>query len=242
MENLEESVKETSKDTMGFFKHVFKMDSDEKGTLLNVVQYVLLALIPLLLILKFIRSYIPEADDDKGSLVLLAEVLGQIFIMFFAIYFIHRIITYIPTFSGLKYTDFNILNFILAFLMIILTLQTKLGEKVQILLERVQELWEGKASLKEDTKKQSGAVRVTQPITGHVPSRADQPATDTTFLPPPSQMPPAAPVPTQQSPDFNQMYQGAQHPTQLQDAATPGQVMEPMAANDALGGSFGSAF
>ena len=113
MENIEESVKETSKDTMGFFKYVFKMDADEKGTILNIMQYTILAMIPVLLVLKLIRTAFPEADDEKGSLVILAEVLGQIFVMFLSIYIIHRMIVYIPTFSGMKYTDFNLTNLIL---------------------------------------------------------------------------------------------------------------------------------
>ena len=45
-----------------------------------------------------------------------------------------------------------------------------------------------------------------------------------------------------QTPDFNNMYAGPETP--LVGAATPGTGMmqEPMAANDALGGSFGSSF
>ena len=42
--------------------------------------------------LKIIKNYIPEAEDDKGSLVILVEVIGQVVIMFTALYFIHKII------------------------------------------------------------------------------------------------------------------------------------------------------
>jgi hypothetical protein len=46
---------------------------------------------------------------------------------------------------------------------------------------------------------------------------------------------------TQQLPDYNNMYQ--QDSTPLVGAATPGmESFGPMAANDAIGGSFGSAF
>ena len=49
---------------------------------------------------------------------------------------------------------------------------------------------------------------------------------------------------TQQSPNFNAMY-SQQDNTPLVDAASPGQsnegFMEPMAANSALGGSWGSS-
>jgi len=257
MENVEESVKETSKDTMGFFRHVFKMDSDEKGTILNIMQYTILSMIPVLLVLKLIRTAFPEADDEKGSLVILAEVIGQIFVMFLSIYFIHRMIVYIPTFSGIKYSDFNLTNLILGFLMIILTIQTKLGEKVHILVERVQSLWEGNTTLKEDkNKEQQGGnnVRVTQPLSqpSHIPSQADY--LGTSPIPPPAQMtsnhsmtneyalPQQPQQQQQQDPNFNAMY--SNDTTPLVDAQTPSaaEYQEPMAANGVLGGGFGSAF
>ena len=45
--------------------------------------------------------------------------------------------------------------------MITLSLRTKLGENVSILVDRINELWEGKIS---DKKKKKGNVKVTQPI------------------------------------------------------------------------------
>ena len=46
-------------------------------------------------------------------------------------------------------------------------------------------------------------------------------------------------VAPQQSPDFNQMYQN--NATPMPGAATPGDTMEPMAANEAFGGMFGGS-
>ena len=73
----------------------------------------------------------PEADDEKGNFEILAEIVGQVVIMFMGILLIHRIITFIPTYSGEKYGDFAITNIILAVLVIILSLQTKLGREGQ---------------------------------------------------------------------------------------------------------------
>jgi hypothetical protein len=72
------------------------------------------------------QRFVPEADEDKGSLEITAEVLAQIIVMFLVILIIHRIITYVPTYSGEKYTGFSVTNIILAMLVIILSLQTKL--------------------------------------------------------------------------------------------------------------------
>ena len=50
---------------------------------------------------------------------------------------IHRTITFIPTYSAAKYTEYNIVFIILAILMITMSLQTKLGEKVSVLVDRI---------------------------------------------------------------------------------------------------------
>ena len=47
--------------------------------------------------------------------------------------------------------------------MITMSLQTKLGEKVAILVDRIVELWDGKPSNKKKGGK-NGAVKVSQPI------------------------------------------------------------------------------
>ena len=46
--------------------------------LLNIIQYAVLAIIPIIILLKLIKNYIPEADDDKGSLVILVEVMKDV--------------------------------------------------------------------------------------------------------------------------------------------------------------------
>lgn len=252
MENLEETAKETSKSTMGFFKYVFKMDSDEKNEVWNILQYTVLAILPVLVILQFIKKYVPEPDDDKDTLVVLAEVLGQIFLMFLSVYFIHRMIVYIPTFSGIKYGDFNLTNFVLLFLMVILSIQTKLGEKVTYLVRRLESVWEGNRNLKDDNKK-DGKVKVTQPLSqvpSHIPSRAD--TLGGPMGPPPAQQTNNKSMtnelqPQGNDPNFDSMYESSTTP--LVDAQVPGQKeynqmesMEPMAANEGFGGAFGSAF
>jgi len=141
MESLDELSANSGKG--GFIKHVFNFDDDSKSEMLNIVQYAVLALIPVVMLNKLMQRFVPEADEDKSSLELSAEVLGQIIIMFIVMFFIHRMVTYVPTYSGDKYADFSVTNIILAMLVIILSLQTKLGEKVSILVDRLMELWEG---------------------------------------------------------------------------------------------------
>ena len=234
MESLDELSK-TSHGKPGFFKHVFNFDEQSKAEMLNIVQYAVLALIPVVILNKLMQRFVPEADDEKGSVEITAEVLAQIIAMLLIMLIIHRIITFVPPYSGEKYVDFSITNIILAMLVIILSLQTKLGEKVSILVERLIELWEGPKDTKKG-KKGQGSVKVSQPISQNQSMSQSQGSTSINSLPPAQT--------TQQSPDFNQMYQ--QNPTPLVGASSPGTDNfdngEPMAANDGGMGAFGGAF
>jgi len=162
MESLDELSKATS-GKPGFFKHVFNFNDDSKSEMMNIVQYAILALIPVILMNKAMQKFVPEADEEKKSIELLAEIIGQVTIMFLGILIIHRMITFIPTYSGEKYVDFSVTNIILAMLVIVLSLQTKLGEKVSIIVDRLMELWEGPKDQKKG-KKGQGNVKVSQPI------------------------------------------------------------------------------
>ena len=232
MESLDELSKSTS-GKQGFFKHVFNFDEDSKAEMLNIIQYAVLALIPVVILNKLMQRFVPEADDEKGSIEITAEVLAQVIVMFLVILLIHRIITFIPTYSGEKYTGFSVTNIILAMLVIILSLQTKLGEKVSILVDRIIDLWEGP----KDTKKgKKGNVKVSQPISQNQMAMSQSlnsmGSTSISSLPP---------VQSQQTPNYDQMYQ--QDSTPLVNAATPGmEGFDPQPANGGGIGAFGSAF
>jgi hypothetical protein len=236
----------------GFIKTVFPFDDDQKAVLLNIMQYTVLSVIPIIILLRLIKNYVPEADDDKGSLVIFVEVAGQLMAMFIAIYFIHKIVEYVPTYSGIAYDKFNMVNIIATILFVSLTIQSKLGEKVQILADRLFDLVDGNSNPPPQQKGQhQNNVRVTQPISQSMVSHnqyipnTPPPAVPPRVDPPQSQMTNLKSQTNEyslpQSPDFNSMYAGPDTP--LVNANTPGMIMEPMAANDFLGGGgFGSSF
>jgi hypothetical protein len=246
---MDRMEKNTGTNENGFIKAVFPFDEDQKGLLLNIIQYSVLAIIPIVILLKLIKNYIPEAEDDKGSLVILVEVIGQVVVIFMALYFIHKIIDFIPTYSGFKYGDVNIINIIPALLLISITMQTKLGEKIQILTDRAWDLYDGRASPPAGSNKAAqgqGQVRVTQPLSQQyaMPPPPQQQQQIMSMPPPQSQMTNMKSQSNEysipQTPNFNNMYGGQETP--LVGAATPGSIMEPMAANDFFGGGFGSSF
>ena len=232
-----------------FFKHVFNFSDDSKSDMLNISQYSIVALIPVVLLNKVMQKYVPEAEDTKSSLEILAEIIIQIFGMFFGLLIIHRIITFVPTYSGVNYPEFNMVFIILAVLMITLSLQTKLGEKVSILVDRLNELWNGKQNTKTKTVTVNGkqvTVKVSQPISGQTQQQYSQASNqsamnqamyaDGTSI---NSLPTDTSMPAQQMPNYNNMYR--QDTTPLVAAASPAMIQEPMAANDGIGGAFGGS-
>lgn len=180
-----------------FLSHVFVSTEEGKAEIFNSVQYSFLAIIPIVILNKLIQRFIPEPDLEKGSFEILLEILIQLSVLIVGIIIIHRIITYIPTYSGFKYESFSITTVILAFMIIILSLQTKIGIKTNILFERIMDLWNGTTDEKKQQVKKN--VRVSGGISEgmmsgmHTSSQADH--LDTMQ---PDMFPPAPLAPKQQ--------------------------------------------
>ena len=83
-----------------FIKHVFNFDNDTKCEILNVSQYLLLAIIPMAFYNYIVDSVIPEVDDSKSNLEILFEITGQLTLILAGMFLIHRIITFVPSYSG----------------------------------------------------------------------------------------------------------------------------------------------
>lgn len=247
-----ETSDNSSKNSKNFFKHVFSFNEDSKADILNVIQYALLAIVPVVALNKTMQKFVPEADDEKGSLEIVAEVVIQIISTFVGLVMIDRVITYFPTYSGSEYKDFSVLYVVLAILMITLSLQTKLGEKVSILVDRLNELWEGKSDddkNKDKPKKRKGSkeqmsnIKVSQPISPNpmmmAPPTMSMTATGGGFADGTSihSLPTDTGSPRQQN--FDAMVRNDANP--MVGAARPGEGFasfnEPMPANAALGNS-----
>lgn len=215
-----------------FFNTVFSSSEEDKAEILNVVQYALLAIIPVIALNKLIQRFIPDADVEKSSLEILAEIFFQIIIIFCGIIIIHRIIAYIPTYSGFKYESLSLTNVIIGFLIIVLSIQTKMGIKSNIILDRLYDLWNGTNSDDEsDKKKKKRSVKFSGQNTMHTVSQADyldNSQQQTSVFPP-------GPVST-----TKQNTDGYDYMTGGGGGGGGGDSLMP--ANSVLGGSFGSFF
>ena len=216
----------SDKDKKSFIQYVFNFDEDSKGELLNISQYSILAIVPIVLLNKAMQRFVPELDDTKGSLEILAEIVLQVIVMFLGLFFVDRLVTFVPTYSGMNYPVSSITFIVLSVLMITLSLQTKIGEKVNLLVDRLYLLWEGKKEEHVKQRKDSyGQQQQQQQMVQY---------SDSTPI---SQLPPSS---VQQLPNYNNMYKDTSNP--LVNAESPtNNYTEPMAANDLLGsGAFGN--
>ena len=119
-----------------FISYMSTITENDKVSLLNLAQYILLAIIPVTILLKLLAHFSPVQDPSKGSVELLVEVVVELTLVIFALYFIHKMILYIPTYSKKVYDNVNFLNIILPFVFLLFTLDTNIGDKVNVLLDR----------------------------------------------------------------------------------------------------------
>lgn len=119
-----------------FVEHMTNLSSLEKNELLNMTQYILLAIIPLALFLKAMKMYVPEGDDEKNSIEILIEVVVQSIAIFVIFFFIHKWVVFFPTYSKSPYSNLSLIQIILVVLFLLLCMKNAFSEKVSILLDR----------------------------------------------------------------------------------------------------------
>lgn len=218
----------------GFIQYVFNLDEDHRGEMLNIIQYTFLSIIPLIVIIKIIERIIPDIDSQKGSIEITFEILAEIVIFFMGFYFTNKTILYITPYSGIEYPTIVLQS--LSFMFIILSMNTKISNKVNILLDRLSMAWNGGNSSNDKKKKTN--VKVSQPISNSnvsIQQQQQQSYSDTSLI---NSLPNTTSQYSQQQedPNFNAMYQQTSQ-TPLIGANSPAynDGNQIMAANELLG-------
>jgi hypothetical protein len=219
----------------GFIHHVFNFDEEHRGEMLNILQYTFLSIIPLIVIIKLTERFIPGVDSQKGSIEITFEILAEILALFMGFYFTNKTITFIKPYSETEYPAIVLQS--LSFMFIILSMNTKISNKVNILFDRLAVAWNG-GSYSDDKKSKKTGVKVSQPISNsNVSMQIQQPQqhqsySDTSLI---NNLPNTnSQYKQQEETNFNAMYQ--QNPTPLIGANTPGmEGNQIMAANELLG-------
>jgi len=120
-----------------FFSYMFSLSQKDKMEIMNIVQYIGLAFVPIILLVYWMKLYLPSFDPYKGNIEILVEVLIQLVVLIVFFWFIHRFIMFIPTYSKENYSTMNVFHFIIPFLFVLFTLETNVSKKVNLLLKRV---------------------------------------------------------------------------------------------------------
>lgn len=119
-----------------FLNYMFSLSQKDKMELMNVVQYIGLAIIPIIVFVKLMKTYLPPFDNYKGNVELVLEVVLQLVVLFVFFWFVHRFIMFIPTYSKENYSTMNVFHFIVPFIFILFTLDTTISKKVNLLMNR----------------------------------------------------------------------------------------------------------
>ena len=134
---MEDELKQIGGNGGSFISYMFSLNEGEKIELVNLFQYVLLAIIPILLVVKLMSTYIPDVDYKKGTVEITVEVVIQLVLLFGLFFFIHKLILFIPTYSKQPYPSINFFAIALPLVFTLFTLDKTIGEKSSILLQRV---------------------------------------------------------------------------------------------------------
>lgn len=119
-----------------FLKHIFNFDKHTRTELLNILQFALIGIIPLIILIKILEKYNPNPDKKKMSIKILVEIVLHLIYLLLGIFFIIRIITYFPTISGADYPKISIITVMIAIL-ISITINEKISKKINILFDRI---------------------------------------------------------------------------------------------------------
>jgi len=254
---MENSKTGSSSTNEGFFKYLLHFDDEQKHTIMNSIQYLLIAYLPLNILDYITETYFPDYQKELHeveSLRLLGEMLLEIIFIFLYIFILDKAIQYAPTYSGSPMGQLNWIQLVITIMVFRLNNNSPLMNKQRELQKRVVQKINGEDTVPSN-KKQTPKVSVSQPISRnsvpqtmptHNASRADYINQHQNQVAPQEQM----------APTSNGVYGGPQNPLVntdwppqhgagaqegFQDMGSPVQ-MEPMAANSVLGGGMGSSW
>jgi DNA polymerase II large subunit len=228
----------------GFLSYVFEYNESKKIKLIKIAQYVTLGFIFYSIFLNIINTYFPKIDETCSSIEIIITLLLYLYIFFYAVYYIDRIICYSDTFFG--YTqcfdsdnrDISVFDIVTPALLSILSFNPQFQDGIIILSERISEAWNGnEKKQKKKNKSNQQKQQQQQQMVSQTPITSSLYSGNTTPI---NQLPVLQEGFTQQQPI--QLTQPVQQQMQGQMQGQLQEPFAPMAANEVVGSSFGSLF
>lgn len=143
MDIINDSTNISSK-TPTFFSYITTFEDEHKHDLMNMFQYALLIMIPVILLNKGIGEIFTSSTEDKTTLEVSFELVCELCLLLFGIYMVHRIASYVPTYSEKPYTPFSFIGFVLSFIVIIFNFDTNLRAKFDYVFQNLYDIIHGK--------------------------------------------------------------------------------------------------
>jgi len=220
----------------GFFSFVFEYNEDKKTKFIKIAQYVTLGFIFYSSFIHIIDKYYPKIDDTYSSIEIIITLLLYCYIYFYSLYYIDRIRCYLSSiFSSsqcIKHDEREISEYeiVTPALLAILSYNPQFQDGISIIAERINEAWNGNEKKQKKKKKSEQQQQQQQPIS-HTPITSSLYSGNTT---------PINQLPILQEGFTQPVQQSLQQ--SIQQMHTPEEVNAPLAANEVVGGSFGSLF
>jgi hypothetical protein len=222
----------------GFFSYVFEYNEDKKTRFIKIAQYVTLGFIFYSIFIYIIDKYFPKIDDTCSTIEIIITLLLYLYIYFYSLYYIDRIIFYCnSSFFGsslLDDRDITVFDIVTPALLATLSFNPQFQDGISIIFERINEAWNGNEKKQKKKKKSEQQQQQQQQPVSHTPITSSLYSGNTT---------PINQLPILQE-GFTQQHQPVQQSLQqsLQQMHSPEEVNMPVAANEVVGGSFGSLF
>jgi hypothetical protein len=230
----------------GFFSFVFEYNEEKKEKLLKIGQYISLGFIFYSIFLHIINNYFPTIDETSSSIEILITLLLYLYVFFYSVYYIDRIICYSHTIFGVSNTscylnennEIPIFNIVTPALLSILSFNTQFQDGLRIIFERATDAWNGteKKQKKKNKNNQQQQAQQAIPPQQHMPITSSLYSGNATPI---NQLPILQEGFTQQQ-QQPMLEQQMQHQMPVQHQMQ--QLSEPMAANEGIGSAFGTLF
>ena len=228
---MEDHKYEKEQLSKGFFSWVFYMDERMKTELTNIGQYIGLALLFYSFLIYFMNMYLPFIDDTNSSIEIIIRLLLFVYILFYSIYFINRVICYIPTFSGNPYPDYIMYDskFMFSSIISIIITTVSFHESFKIGMNALYERLKSLTTSSNDTpKKKKKKVSINENENTSDQQQSLPPMHNSLY--------------TGNTTSINQLpVVNVQRNNYQEEPQNQGQSPEPMAANEG-GSAFGSIF
>lgn len=136
MEDIENEMEGGSSEN-SFLSYMFSMNNNEKGQILNLIQYACLSVIPLIILIKILQIYTPKYNEYKGSVEIMFEVILYLITFIVIFWFINKFIVYIPTYSKIQYEAINFTSMLIPIIFVLFSLEQNLNNKILLLSNRI---------------------------------------------------------------------------------------------------------